>query len=193
MSVHPYASASSPQLAKEAKDAWLPNMVEFGDPEVLRPTNSETEHFAAEKSHCGAVSGWSTGGTGGTADLQWPFDGLVQKVAHQDPWTGGSADCEMEDRVLQLWLGAGSENMGAAHHPEAAEWCSSNCHDPAQDDVGSRLEAMVEDLAGSDFYTSCTMVEETSSQALADSGLRLSAPTFVPGQLWTGNPRSYVD
>lgn len=77
----------------------------------------------------------------------------------------------------------------------------------AEDDVLPRLEAMVEDLAGASSFTLVEDVEDACSkvqaahealikvrEVLVDSGLRHSAPSFVPGQMWTGRQRSsFVD
>lgn len=76
----------------------------------------------------------------------------------------------------------------------------------AEDDVLPRLEAMVEDLAGASSFTLVENLEDACSnldaarealtkfREVLDSGLRHSAPNFVPGEMWTGRQQSgYVD
>lgn len=127
----------------------------------------------------------SNGGTGGTADFfGWNSASVIQMLAQQ------------------------------AKHPNkesVSSWTEAACseakpgaigHSPAEDDVDSRLEAMVEDLAG---VNSFTLLEDAFSKVDAartalskvlstESGLRTAAPTFTPGEMWTGRQVSnFVD
>lgn len=81
----------------------------------------------------------------------------------------------------------GAAKVGAQHHDV---------------DMLSSLEAMVDDLTGvsshslmEDALVKVDAAREALSKAIKwDSDLRLSAPSFVPGQLWTGSQQSaFVD
>eukprot|EP00931_Biecheleriopsis_adriatica_P056856 TRINITY_DN33722_c0_g1_i1.p1 TRINITY_DN33722_c0_g1~~TRINITY_DN33722_c0_g1_i1.p1 ORF type:complete len:652 (+),score=153.02 TRINITY_DN33722_c0_g1_i1:33-1958(+) len=70
-----------------------------------------------------------------------------------------------------------------------------------EDDVGLRLEAMVEELAGAnsfelleDAFSKVDAAREALCRVVSDSGLHHSAPAFTPGQMWPGSQRSsFVD
>jgi hypothetical protein len=119
----------------------------------------------------GIFSGWSTGGTGGTADFGRNMEAMFQMVAEQgfpayyDPVEGYDSH-EQDDKI--------------------------NTESGFEDDVDLRLEAMVEDLAGADHkhliedaFTKVDAARAALSKVLTTS-LRHSAPSFVPGQMWMG-------
>lgn len=164
--------------------------------------------------------------TRGVVDFGWNSEALIEMMAQQAKLAAvGIVGIHEGDK------GASSDNAGsaglaamqsmAARCPASqAVACSTSADlkpmqeasavvskNPAtEDDVDSRLEAMVEDLAGVESFT---LVEDSASKAETPSGaptkasvdsamrhsdLRLSAPTFVPGQMWTGQQRSsFVD
>jgi len=66
----------------------------------------------------------------------------------------------------------------------------------AEDDVGKRLEAMVEELAGpssfellEDAFSKVDAAREALSKVVSEPGLHHGAPVFIPGQLWPGSRR----
>lgn len=150
----------------------------------------------------GFHNGWSTGGTGGTADLGWNSEAVIQMMEQQ-----AQLNAQFARGVHDAEGGAAEEPPAQAPKLEAAHLESSSTTPPgatrqlAEEDVGSWLEAMVEDLAGvdsftllEDAYSKVDAAREALSRVLTDSGLRHSAPTFIPGQLWPGQQRSsFVD
>eukprot|EP00441_Pelagodinium_beii_P034351 CAMPEP_0197628994 /NCGR_PEP_ID=MMETSP1338-20131121/7045_1 /TAXON_ID=43686 ORGANISM="Pelagodinium beii, Strain RCC1491" /NCGR_SAMPLE_ID=MMETSP1338 /ASSEMBLY_ACC=CAM_ASM_000754 /LENGTH=663 /DNA_ID=CAMNT_0043200001 /DNA_START=151 /DNA_END=2142 /DNA_ORIENTATION=- len=112
----------------------------------------------------GTFCGWSTGGTGGTADIDYSMIPAQDYVFYQ-----------MYDEDT--------------YH--ATTWKSGQ-----EDEVDLQMEAMVEDLAGKDgvlqhhqhlvedAITKVDAARTALSKVLTESGMRRSAPSFVPGQMW---------
>jgi len=131
-------------------------------------------------------SGWNTGGTGGTVDFGWNSEVVIRMMAKQAQMMAAVQSAAAQQRDEASAVGTASEVLAQ----------------PADDEVGQRLEEMVEELAGvhslellEDAFSKVDAAREALSQVIHDSsGLRHSAPAFVPGQMWTGRQRSsFVD
>jgi len=154
----------------------------------------------------GFYNGWSTGGTGGTADLGWNSEAVIQMMAQQAQVNAQFA-CGAHGAEAGADSGAAEEppapapKLEAVHLEAPAPAPPGAARQLAEEDVGSWLEAMVEDLAGvdsftllEDAYSKVDAAREALSKVLSDSGLRHSAPAFIPGQMWPGQQRSsFVD
>lgn len=110
-------------------------------------------------------TGCISGGTGGTPGM-WDFGSF-----------GDSSDWQLQP-----------ENV-------ASDQSTSLSKGQVEDDVGLRLEAMVEELAGvhsfellEDAFVKVDAARAALSKVVsAESNLQLTAPAFVPGQIWPGS------
>lgn len=129
---------------------------------------------------------------------------------------GAPADANSQDqgRVPEAWAqedppvqvsSRGRVRREASHTSEVAPGVqlAPGGSRASDEDVDFRLEAMVEDLAGvnsfsllEDAFVKLDAAREALSKMLTteSTGLRKNAPTFVPGQAWTGEQQSsFVD
>lgn len=97
-------------------------------------------------------------------------------------WDGGMIQsCDTEEAIYD-------------YQPPWKSECSGRF--TAEDDVGKRLEAMVEELAGpssfellEDAFSKVDAAREALSKVVSEPGLHHAAPVFIPGQLWPGSGR----
>mmetsp|Transcript_7860 Transcript_7860/g.22490 ORF Transcript_7860/g.22490 Transcript_7860/m.22490 type:complete len:974 (-) Transcript_7860:54-2975(-) len=176
-----------------------PGIADFGwNSEVVIQMMVQQAQLAAESGASDCCHGVGLDGTG-SAGFPTGFGCSVTDCADYD---GQAA-------VLSCNGGCGGSDCGYAHVCSVsldlpADGSEGKAGDAghAEDDVDSRLEAMVEDLAGfslvEDALSKVDAAREALSKVLHESArhseLRLSAPSFVPGQMWTGQQRSsFVD
>jgi len=150
----------------------------------------------------GMYSGWNTGGTGGTVDFGWNSEAVIHMMEQQAKMqASGEMDWQSHTSVhssFNVPSSAVTTTSSASIHDGVP---SSNSRSIVEDDVGQRLEAMVEELAGvdsfallEDAFSKVDAAREALSKVVGDSNLRHSAPAFVPGQMWTGSQQScFVD
>jgi len=174
--------------------------------------------------HLGALGAWNTGGTGGTGELGLGAQAMVHMMAMaeqarlaenypsfplvcgvelpegsgaerrspQDPsapdpgWLQREDDLGEDDSPLEAMGKAMVEDL-------VGEWdLEPEAHAPlSAGGVSSLAHPLLEDL--SDAFNKVAAASGLLSKVL-DSGLRRTAPTFVPGEMWTGQGRSsFVD
>jgi len=157
-------------------------------------------------------NGWNTGGTGGTADFGWNSEAVIRMMAQQaqlmQAARGEAKQREREEAAPAASAAPAPQPFPPPQQqaqPRAAQTWAPPARQPVDDEVGKRLEEMVEELAGvhsfehsvellEDAFSKVDAAREALSRVVTNSGLRHSAPAFVPGQMWTGQQRSsFVD
>lgn len=166
-----------------------------------------------------ADNGTISGGTGGTVDFGLNSENVIEMMAqqaqiNQDKKTNAKEKAKArskkeksKDEVaasIDLAPGSGMKAKGPDEGPHAEEPGPEDpVVDKPEDEVDLDMEAMVEELAGvnsftllEDAFSKVDAARDALSKAVASvpSDLRLSAPSFVPGQMWTGaQMSSFVD
>lgn len=152
-------------------------------------------------------NGWNTGGTGGTADFGWNSEAVIRMMEQQAQLMRAAEREPVQlDEASATAATAAATTAALPVQPQpqpkgAPSQSGTPSKQPVGDEVGQRLERMVEELAGvhsfellEDAFSRVAAREALSRGVASDSGLRHSAPAFVPGQMWTGQQRSsFVD